>query len=198
MRRPSSAVFIAMLALFFALGGGAFAADQFVISNINQIKPSVLNQITKGARGPRGPSGPPGPKGNPGSPGPKGPKGDTGAKGQKGDSGGKGEKGDTGPRGLKGDRGPAGPETLPNIDTESTDPVPLPPKTTEKATANCTSGFRAISGGFEVNRGDVTYSQRTPGGSGWTVIATSTSSTSGGEAGYVRAFVYCWPLTRGA
>lgn len=188
MRKPSSALFVAMLALFFALGGGAFAADQFVISNINQIKPSVLDQITKAARGPRGPSGPPGPKGNTGSPGPKGPKGDTGAKGQKGDTGGKGEKGD---------RGPAGPETLPNLDTESTDSVPLAPKTTAKATANCASGFRAISGGFEVNRGIVTYSQRTPGGSGWTVIATSTGPTPGGDAGYVRAFVYCWPLTRG-
>ena len=193
MRRPSSAVFVAVLALFFALGGGAFAADQFVISNINQIKPSVLNQITKGARGPRGPSGPPGPKGNTGSPGPKGPKGDTGAKGSKGDSGGKGEKGDTGPRGPKGDRGPAGPETLPNLDTESTPEVPLAPGTMAKATANCASDFRAISGGFEVNRGNVTYSQRTPGGSGWTVIATNTSTTPG----YVRAFVYCWPLTRG-
>jgi Collagen triple helix repeat (20 copies) len=184
MRRPSTAVFIAMLALFFALGGGAFAADQFVISNINQIKPSVLAQITTKARGPRGPSGPRGPIG---------PKGDTGAKGS---SGGKGEKGDTGPRGPKGDRGPAGPETLPNLDTESTDSVPLAPKTTAKATADCTSGFRAISGGFEVNRGNVTYSQRTPGGIGWSVIATSTSTTPGGEAGYVRAFVYCWPLTR--
>ena len=189
MRRPSSAVFIAILALFFALGGGAFAAGQFVISNINQIKPSVLDQIKKGARGPRGPSGPPGPKGA---------KGDTGPKGSKGDSGGKGEKGDTGPRGLKGDRGPAGPETLPNIDTESTQPMPLPPKDTAKATANCASGFRAISGGFEVNRGNVTYSQRTPGGSGWTVQATSTSTNApGGEPGYVRAFVYCWPEKRG-
>ena len=191
MRRPSSAVFIAILALFFALGGGAFAAGQFVISNINQIKPSVLDQIKKGARGPRGPSGPPGPKGNTGSAGPKGPKGDTGAKGSKGDTGAKGE---TGPRG---DRGPAGPETLPTLDTQSTLRVSLAPGATEQANASCASGFRAISGGFVVNRGMVTYSERTAGGSGWTVKATSTSTDPAAAPGYVQAFVYCWPEKRG-
>jgi len=195
MRRPSRAVLIALLALFFSLAGGAFAAGQVVINDINQIKPSVLDQIVKKARGPRGPAGPAGPKGNPGPAGPKGSKGDNGPKGPKGDKGDKGPKGDTGPRGPKGDRGPqgpAGPETLPDLQVEASPIVPLAAGAAAQATASCSSNYRSISGGFQVTGGTVTYSARVGRGSGWTVVATST----GTAAGSVQAFVYCWPEKR--
>ena len=53
VRWPSPAVTIAGAALFFVLGGGALAAQHYVISSVNQIKPSVVKQL-RGDRGPRG------------------------------------------------------------------------------------------------------------------------------------------------
>ena len=52
-RRPPAATAIALLALFVALGGSAFAATHYLITSTHQIKPSVLSQL-RGNRGPRG------------------------------------------------------------------------------------------------------------------------------------------------
>ena len=52
--RPTT--IIACLALFLAMGGGAWAAQKYVITSKSQIKPSVLDQL-KGERGPKGPKG---------------------------------------------------------------------------------------------------------------------------------------------
>lgn len=70
--RPSPTAVVALLALFFALGGTAFAAKHYIISSTGQIKPSVLRSL-KGRTGPKGPQGPQGPQGPTGTQGPAGP-----------------------------------------------------------------------------------------------------------------------------
>jgi collagen triple helix repeat protein len=75
---------VAVIALVFAMTGGAFAAKSYVAS------PSKHKQSKRGPRGPRGPRGLKGPQGE------IGPKGDTGPKGDAGPKGEIGPKGDTG------------------------------------------------------------------------------------------------------
>lgn len=71
---------VALVALFFALSGGAYAAHKYVITSTKQIKPSVLTKL-RGNTGPKGAQGPVGPQGNPG------PQGATGAQGPQGQPG---------------------------------------------------------------------------------------------------------------
>jgi hypothetical protein len=78
---------ISVIALVFAMMGGAYAASN---DGGSGPKASVSAKAKKGPRGPRGPAGPAGPAG---STGPAGPKGDTGAKGDKGDTGSPGAAG---------------------------------------------------------------------------------------------------------
>lgn len=73
---------VAVVALVFAMTGGAFAAKSYVASPSKQSK--------RGPKGPRGPRGPQGPQGE------VGPKGDTGPQGEAGPKGDTGTKGDTG------------------------------------------------------------------------------------------------------
>jgi hypothetical protein len=49
-RTPSPATMIALIALFFALGGSALAASHYLISSTSQIKPSVLRAIRGGGQ----------------------------------------------------------------------------------------------------------------------------------------------------
>jgi hypothetical protein len=102
--RPTPAGVIAVIALAFAMTGGAFAA-KYLITSTKQIKPSVLSKLKgsngapgpQGAAGPQGPIGPQGPKGPPGADGTFGseplPKGQT-VTGAWGTSGGVGEGGE--------------------------------------------------------------------------------------------------------
>jgi len=62
-RRPSPTTVIALLALFFALGGAAVAAKHYLITSTSQIKPSVLKSLRgkTGAAGKVGPQGLTGP-----------------------------------------------------------------------------------------------------------------------------------------
>jgi hypothetical protein len=71
---------VAGIALFFALTGGAVAAQRYVISSTKQIKPSVLAEL----RGKTGPMGPPGPQGPAGALGAAGSQGGAGAQGPQG------------------------------------------------------------------------------------------------------------------
>ncbi len=69
---------VAVVALVFAMTGGAFAAKDYVAGPAKASKKHA-NRGPRGARGPRGPQGPAGPKGDTGPRGETGPKGDTGA-----------------------------------------------------------------------------------------------------------------------
>ena len=71
-RRPTPTIAIALLALFFALGGTAVAAKHYLITSTSQIKPSVLNKL-KGNAGPQGAQGAQGPQGLQGPQGAAGP-----------------------------------------------------------------------------------------------------------------------------
>ncbi len=70
-RHVSFASLIAILALIFAMAGGAWAAKKVLITSTSQISKSVLKQL-KGKRGPQGQAGPQGPKGDPGAAGQNG------------------------------------------------------------------------------------------------------------------------------
>ncbi len=78
-RRPSSGIVVAVLALFFALGGSAIAARHYLITSTSQIKPSVLKALrgAAGSTGAAGQTGPAGPNGSAGPAGPQGPAGPT-------------------------------------------------------------------------------------------------------------------------
>jgi Collagen triple helix repeat (20 copies) len=116
-RRFTPATMIASLALVFAMSGGAYAANKYVITSTKQVSPKVLAAL-KGKNGTPGTAGPVGPAGPAGSQGPAGPAGTAGAKGETGPAG----KGETGPKGEKGATGATGEtgftETLPSGKTE--------------------------------------------------------------------------------
>jgi hypothetical protein len=118
---------IATLALFLALGGGAYAATSIPKASVGTAQlradsvtgPKVSDgslvaadfapgQLPRGAAGETGPEGEAGPAG---APGPKGLQGEAGATGPRGERGPQGERGDdgqAGPRGQKGEPGEDG------------------------------------------------------------------------------------------
>jgi collagen type I alpha len=104
---------LAALALVFAMVGGAWAANKFIITSTKQIKPSVLAQLKgqsgpPGAQGPAGPQGPAGANGKEGAAGAKGATGATGATGAAGTNGTNGATGATGATGAAGTNGTNG------------------------------------------------------------------------------------------
>jgi hypothetical protein len=110
---------IATLALFLALGGGAYAAIRIPAGSVGakQIKSNAVNssKVENGSllagdfKAGQLPRGPQGLKGDAGL---QGPQGDIGQQGAKGDTGQQGAKGDTGQQGSQGNIGPAGPGAL--------------------------------------------------------------------------------------
>ena len=106
---------IATLALVFAMTGGAYATNKFLITSTKQISPKVLKAL-KGAIGKTGAAGPAGPAGaaGAGTAGPAGPQGPAGAAGAKGETG---TPGTPGPKGEKGTTGFT--EHLPSGKTET-------------------------------------------------------------------------------
>ncbi len=89
---------ISVIALVFAMMGGAYAAS----NNSGGGKAAASAKAKRGPKGPKGPAGPPGPAGSTGA------KGDAGALGANGKDGAQGPKGEKGPKGDKGDKGPKG------------------------------------------------------------------------------------------
>jgi hypothetical protein len=92
---------VALVALFVALGGGAYAALKLPANSVgaaqlqkSAVTPSKLSPAAKTALSK------PGPKGPAGAPGPAGPRGEAGPRGDSG------AKGDTGPQGATGPAGP--------------------------------------------------------------------------------------------
>jgi hypothetical protein len=86
---------VAVIALVFAMAGGAYAAGRYLITSTKQISPKVLKQLM----GARGAAGAAGAQGATGAQGPQGPQGSQGPQGANGEKGEKGEKGDVGPQG---------------------------------------------------------------------------------------------------
>lgn len=82
---------ISVIALVFAMFGGAYAASN------NSSGAGKATASAKAKKGPRGPKGPKGPKGDPGPAGPTGPQGPAGAKG---DTGAPGTNGTNGTNGI--------------------------------------------------------------------------------------------------
>ncbi len=80
------------LALVFAMSGGAYAANKYLITSTKQISPKVLKAL-KGAKGANGTNGA---NGAPGATGPAGPGGAAGPQGTKGEIGATGTEGKTG------------------------------------------------------------------------------------------------------
>jgi hypothetical protein len=76
---------ISVIALVFAMAGGAYAAKKYVITSTSQIKPSVLKSLT-GKAGPQGPAGANGKDGANGSSGTNGKDGNSGSPGAVGKS----------------------------------------------------------------------------------------------------------------
>jgi hypothetical protein len=104
---------IATFALVFAMTGGAYAANKYLITSTKQISPKVLKALrgasgkagANGANGVQGPAGPGGPQG------PAGASGKEGALGKEGPAGKNGENGKNGTTGFT--------ETLPKDKTET-------------------------------------------------------------------------------
>ncbi len=92
---------IAVVAMVFAMTGGAFAVGDSLSGKAVELK-------AKKAKGKPGPKGPRGKQGKPGKQGPAGPQGEQGPAGPAGPPGAKGDKGDDGEQGPQGPTGPAG------------------------------------------------------------------------------------------
>jgi hypothetical protein len=107
--RINATTMVAILALVFAMTGGAYAAKKYLITSTRQISPSVLKAL-QGKAGPAGPGGAVG-AGTPGAQGPAGPQGPAGkdgANGTNGKDGTNGTSGKEGPQGATGAKGAAG------------------------------------------------------------------------------------------
>jgi hypothetical protein len=113
----TSATAIALVALVFAMTGGAYAAGKYLITSTKQISPKVLKSL-QGKSGAAGKAGAGGAAGAAGVQGPAGPSGPAGAAGVKGETGAKGENGKPGASGKEGSPWTTG-GTLPSGATET-------------------------------------------------------------------------------
>jgi len=96
---------ISVMALVFAMFGGAYAAN----NSSDGGKATASAKAKKGPRGPRGPKGDTGPAGPQGPAGVNGKDGAAGAQGLKGETGEQGKQGKQGIQGIPGPEGPQGP-----------------------------------------------------------------------------------------
>jgi len=111
-RHFNATTVVAIVALVFAMTGGAFAVtskggSKSPVASVAKKKKKKA-KVLRGPRGPKGATGATGPAGTQGPAGPQGPAGVTGAKGDKGETGLKGDTGEKGDKGEKGDTGEAG------------------------------------------------------------------------------------------
>jgi hypothetical protein len=118
--RINATTLVAVLALVFAMTGGAYAAKKYLITSTKQISPSVLKSL----QGKAGVVGAPGAAGVQGAQGPAGPGGPAGSGGAKGETGPEGKEGKEGKQGTTGPKGAGGSPwaaggTLPSKATET-------------------------------------------------------------------------------
>jgi hypothetical protein len=157
-----------------------------------------------GKAGKNGKNGKNGKAGSKGAVGAQGAKGDQGIPGQQGQQGPQGPQGPEGPQGLEGPQGPPGQSIRGPEGPEGPEGPQGPPGTItgiitvdgkfepgqKTFTVDCPAGFKAVSGGFDV-QGSVTASYRSNsagdpnGDTSWTVTQTSGNTESG------KAYVYC-------
>jgi Collagen triple helix repeat (20 copies) len=173
-RKPSVTGVVASTALFLALaGGGAYAADSYIITSTHQIKPSVLKKLAHDVRGPRGSHGPAGPQGLQGILGATGQQGSAGQQGLAGAQGDTGATGPSGPRGWKGDQGAQGnqgsqgnqgPQGDPGLPGDPGDPGNKGDKGDTGAT-----GPQGATGDAGVNGLDAATPVLASGDAGWTI-----------------------------
>jgi hypothetical protein len=116
---------ISVIALVFAMFGGAYAASGGLTGKQKkEVTAIAKSQAKKGPKGATGPAGPIGAQGAAGAAGAKGDKGDAGSVGSAGPTGSAGAKGATGLTGSTGPTGITGPtgnigDTLPSGTTET-------------------------------------------------------------------------------
>jgi hypothetical protein len=138
-RRPSAATAIAVIALFFALGGTSYAVTQLPRNSVgsDQVRDGSLqrrdfrtNLLLRGVQG---------------AVGLQGSKGDTGAAGPTGAPGPAGQKGDAGAQGPQGPQGPA-----PGFSEAYSEHVVVPAGGVTYSQAVCPAGQRIVGGGYTV------------------------------------------------
>ena len=160
-RPPRYADVVASMALFLALGGGAYAAGKLPADSVGakelkkdavsskEVKDaSLLERDFKRGQLPKGPKGDAGPKGNPGLTGEDGPQGDEGKKGDPGPKGDPGAKGETGPKGATGAPGQGVQSIV--VRYGGTVVVPSSGPIVRDAFAACNAGERATGGGAKL------------------------------------------------
>jgi Collagen triple helix repeat (20 copies) len=158
MKRPSPSLVISMLALFVSLGGTSYAATKYLITNVSQIKPSVVRALEQhtfstaatAAPGAIGPSGAPGAAGLDGAEGREGREGAAGKEGAQGKEGRAGAEGAQGKEGAAGKEGLRGESAGPTTTTEIEQTFKLEPTQSGYLPARCPSGDVAVGGGWEV------------------------------------------------
>jgi Collagen triple helix repeat (20 copies) len=125
-RHMNPATVIAMVALVFAITGGAFAATGSGGSSHGALIATAAKAKgkPKAKVGPRGPAGPAGKNGATGSAGPAGTVGAQGAQGAKGEAGPQGAPGQEGPAGKEGKTGLTGKEGKAGIEGKEGSPGP--------------------------------------------------------------------------
>jgi hypothetical protein len=184
-RRHTTAV--AYLALFAALGAGAYAATTITGKNIkdgtitgrdvknrslgtNELTATAVSSLT----GQRGPAGPQGERGERGPAGPTGPKGETGPAGQ---------------QAAPGPAGPAGPSGISGLAYSVNSPgIYIPRDSAGGGYVRCPIGTKALGGGASVENSNVNITTSAPldDGTGWTASFNNHSS--------VGVTVYAWAV----
>jgi hypothetical protein len=162
LKRPSPGTAIALLALFFALGGSALAS-RYLITSKNQISPKVLGQLKGNA-------------GRPGAPGAAGPPGPAGA---------------VGPQGLQGPQGkegPPGPINLGRLHAAISEEVPVPADAKYHGYLfSCLKGQHVITGGAVAGHNLVgSFPAEESGEQGWAAVVFGE-----GEKNAIQVVVEC-------
>lgn len=178
MRKPTPALAVSLVALFFSLTGAGIAASHYLITSVSQIKPSVRAAL-RGKVGPQGLAGPQGTAGDSGSQGAQGPQGDPGS------------------------RGPAGPSMLDSTYTVVSATAHLTTSAPQGGeTVECNPQDNLVAGGFQnVSGTDITtdapWPNRlpladTPGHNAWIVQGTL---APGSTTGTFNAVALCAPAS---